>query len=91
MKVTTGFGYYVEKSTGRRIVKAVLPVGDHPLDNKYDYIEVPNQAALDAIELYMDSSIQLKAEQEKKIQTEIRQAAISSLIVKGELPPDYKD
>jgi len=51
MKVTTCFGYFLKD--GKITDKYTLPVGEHPLVG-YEYVEVADQAALDAIEIYQE-------------------------------------
>lgn len=52
MKVTTGFGYYVQNN--KIIGKYQFPIGSHPdLPSGMTFVEVANQAALDAIQVYV--------------------------------------
>ncbi|MEN6309838.1 MAG: hypothetical protein ABFD91_18990 [Anaerohalosphaeraceae bacterium] len=48
INVATGFGYIVDAG-GKVVSKAFLPAGEHRIDDGYEYREVVNQAALDAI------------------------------------------
>jgi hypothetical protein len=87
--VTTGFGYFVDDK-GHITSKAVLPIGQHLIKDGFTYVEVANGVALDAIQLWVDPVMVLKATQEGKIGTKIRQDAIDALITAGELPAGYK-
>ena len=50
IKLTTGLGYLVEKSTGKIRAKFDLPPGEHEFDTgKYDVVEVSSHAELNAI------------------------------------------
>jgi hypothetical protein len=52
MNVNTGFGYYTD-SNGHIVAKYVLPIGEHPNPVGMTVTEVANQAALDAVVLYV--------------------------------------
>jgi len=86
--VKTGYGYYRDQQ-GHIVSKAVLPTGEHPLADDLDYIEVLNEEAIDLINIYADPAEITRQQNEQKIQSEIRQAAIDSLKSKGELPQNY--
>ncbi len=86
--VKTGYGYYREQQ-GHIVSKAILPPGEHFLADDLDYIEVPNEEALELIDIYTDPAEITRQQNEQKIQSEIRQAAIDSLKSKGELPQNY--
>jgi hypothetical protein len=91
--VRTGFGYIQDKDN-RIIVKAELPVGEHPLKDDYSYIEVADRAALDMVQVAgpaIDPAEQLRLETERKIRAKTRELAVKALIVDGGLPADYKD
>ena len=90
IEVKTGFGYYRD-AQGRPIAKAELPKGTHPLKNGFTYVEVADKAALDAIEIYVDPAITLKAQNERKIAAKARAIAIAECIKDGDLPPDYQE
>lgn len=49
MNVTTGFGYYTKN--GKIIGKYELPVGEHPLSEGIDYVEVANRQVLDVVKI----------------------------------------
>ena len=52
MQVNTGFGYYT--LNGNIVSKAQYPIGEHPdPTNGATYIEVADQATLDAIQIYV--------------------------------------
>lgn len=90
INVKTGFGYITDKS-GNIHSKSILPIGEHPCQDEFVYIEVADQKALDAIEIYQDPAKIEKAEIERRISAVTRSIAIAELIKLGELPPDYKD
>lgn len=90
IEVKTGFGY-IRDSQGHIISKAELPEGTHPLKNGFTYVEVVDKAALDAIEVWIDPAITLKAENERKITAKARAIAIAECIKDGDLPPDYTE
>jgi hypothetical protein len=50
--VVTGYGYLTD-SSGHIVAKSQLSPGVHPLSNGYAYHEVANQAALDAVQVYV--------------------------------------
>lgn len=79
----TGLGY-IEDSDGHIIAKFDLPKGEHPTKDGYVYIEVATRQDLDSVEVYTPSKTTEQI-REGKIQTEIRQLAIDSLIAKGEI------
>lgn len=87
--VKTGFGYYQDQA-GHIVRKAQLPPGSHNLADGLIYVEVQDQAELDAIQVYQDPADIIAAENESKIQNKIRQTAIDTLIAEGELPPDFE-
>jgi len=88
--VITGFGYLMD-SQGHIHSKAELPPGSHPMKDGFSYTEVADSAALELISIYQDPADIAQAQNEKKIQTEIRRQAIESLKTTGDLPPDYTD
>lgn len=89
IQTKTGFGYYVD-SAGHRILKAELPIGEHPLSDDFTYVEVANKKALDAIELYIDPAQIEREKNEQKISAKIRRIAIDALIAEGQLPGDHE-
>ena len=50
IQVNTGYGYLVKD--GNIIVKEKLPAGKHQVKDEYDYVEVFDQTALDAVQVY---------------------------------------
>jgi len=89
INVNTGFGFF--KDAGGHIVsKAQLPAGSHPVKDGFTYIEVADQAALDAVVLWQDPAELERLTNEKKIAEKIRADAIAELISLGDLPGDYK-
>ncbi len=52
MIVSTGFGFLTKD--GKITDKYTLPLGEHPLKEGYTQTEVADQAALDAIEVYVE-------------------------------------
>ena len=87
--VKTGFGYYKDQA-GRIVCRAILPAGDHLLESGYTYTEVADQAALDAIEVWIDPVMLEREKNEKKIADKIRKDAIKKLKDAGDLPGDYE-
>jgi len=89
--VKTGFGYIID-SIGHILYKAELPAGEHPLKDGYEYHEVDDKAALDAIVVYLtrDPADFVKQTNEAMIQEKMRQMAIASLVTEGKLSQDYK-
>ena len=87
--VKTGFGYFKD-GAGNAIAPAQLPAGDHPLQDDLDYVEVADQAALDAVTIWQDPNQAAKQANEKKITDKIRADAIAALIATGDLPAGYK-
>ena len=87
IQVITGFGYY--RNDSGIIAKAILPKGSHQLADDYDYIEVADKAALDAIQVYVDPAEELHRQREQLIIGKIREIAIEELILEGKLPGDY--
>lgn len=83
--VQTGFGYYKDQA-GNIIAKAELPADQHDLTDGLIYVEVADQAALEAIEVYQDPADILLGEQEQKIQQKLRQVAITELTKDGNWP-----
>lgn len=88
--VITGFGY-IEDGAGHVVAKAQLPPGNHDFADGLTYIEVNNQAELDAVQIWQDPADILQQENENKIQAKIRTTAIEALKAAGDLPPDYED
>lgn len=89
IKVTTGFGYFVDPA-GHIISPALLPVGDHPMLDDYIYVEVADKESLDAVELYQDPVALERAKNERKVFAKIRRTAIDALVAAGQLPGDYE-
>lgn len=90
MKVTTGYGYFMKD--GKITDKCKLPIGDHKLEG-YEYIEVADQAALDAIEIYVEPiapEVLEAQEMESLIEQKKRELAIEALKVEGKLDVDAK-
>jgi hypothetical protein len=93
IRVRTEFGYIQDKDF-RIIAKAELPAGEHPLQDGYEYIEVADRAALDAVKVVgpaIDPAEQLRIETERKIAAKTRELAVKALIADGGLPVDYKE
>lgn len=68
MKVKTGFGYFVEKTTGRILHKYDLPKGIHPLSSKFNYHEVANRQKLDEVEVYIEPSMLIPTDKAKLLE-----------------------
>ncbi len=85
ISVQTGFGYYKDLQ-GRIKAKAQLPAGQHDLADDLNYIEVDNQPALDAIEVYQDPAQLQAVQQGQKIADKLRSLAIAELIKDGNWP-----
>ena len=90
MKVNTGFGY-IKDAVGEIVAKCELPAGDHKLKDGFEFVEVADQAALDAVEVYVDPAEIVKSDNEKKITQRIRKIAIDQLKAEGKLPADYTE
>ena len=88
IKVTTGFGYFVDIA-GHKIAKAELPPGEHPLRDDYSYVEVANKAALDAITLYIEPPTP-EQQIERLIGQKTREITIEALKAEGKLPPEFE-
>jgi hypothetical protein len=86
MICTTGFGYLTKD--GKITDKYELPLGEHPLKEGYDFVEVEDQAALDAVEIYVEPvSEEVHAAQETEIliQKKTRDLSIQALKSEGSL------
>ena len=91
MNVTTCYGYLTKD--GNITDKYVLPVGEHPLKEGYTQTEVADQAALDAVEIYVEpisEEILEAREREELIESKKRELAIEALKVEGKLDVDAK-
>lgn len=91
--VITGFGYFID-GEGNIYCKANLPLGEHPMKDGYDYVEVETQEILDLIDVYVPAPTEEELNKSKiqnKIVEKQRSEAIADLKADGELPPDYKD
>lgn len=86
----TGFGY-LENQNGHITDKCDLPPGEHLLKDGFLFIEVNNREELDQVIIYQDPAEIEKMENRDKVDSEIRRAAIETLIQSGELPPDYTE
>lgn len=86
IKLTTGFGY-IKDSNNKIISKYELPRGDHPISDEFEFVELPDKAAMDAVIIEPSEPEPQTAEQirEDKIQAEIRAMAIERLEARGEL------
>lgn len=83
--IKTSFGYYKDQQ-GHITAKAQLPAGPHDLADGLIYVEVDNQADLDKIEVWQEPQTQEQAISEIKIQTKLREMAITELIKEGQWP-----
>ena len=89
VEVKTGFGFFKD-AAGNITDKAQLPPGKHPVRDGFTYTEVADQAAFDALEIYV-SPAEIEAQaNEAKIQNKIRQMAIEALIASGDLSADFE-
>jgi hypothetical protein len=86
--VNTGYGYFTDP-LGHIISKAILPIGEHPCRDEFDYVDVSDADALLAVVCWEDPAEAIKRQREFLIQQKIRQIAISILIGEGQLPADY--
>jgi len=87
IKVITGFGYFTDVD-GNIVGKATLPIGSHPLQDEFRYVEVADRTALDAVKEYVKPiSVEQKEEAEKEvlIQAKLREIAEAELIIDGKL------
>ncbi len=75
--VKTGFGYIAD-SAGHIICKAELPIGEHPLEDGYEYHEVEDKAAIEKVEIFLDPIDFVKQTNEAMIQEKMRQTAIAA-------------
>ena len=71
--VKTGLGYFTD-SQGNIIARSQLPQGEHPLKDGFDYVEVTNQAVLDAIVVYREPET-IKQQQDRLITQTLREIA----------------
>jgi hypothetical protein len=90
MRVITGFGY-IKDDKGNIIAKAQLPAGEHTMKAGFEYVEVADSAALEAVAIYKDPAVIQQGQNEKLIQDKIRQTAIDALKSEHALPADYDD
>ena len=83
---TTGYGY-IKDSSKNIIAKCELPEGEHPIDNEFEFVELPDRATMDAIIITVPDPEPQTHEQirEGKIQIEIRAMAIERLEARGEI------
>jgi len=91
--VKTGFGYYKDKN-GKVVAKARLPLGEHPLADDFEYIEVAGEAALAMIQFDVtpiDPAEEQKRLTEALINQKSRELAITALKAEGKLAADYDD
>jgi len=88
--VVTGFGYYKDKN-GRVVCKAMLPPGEYPLGDDYEYVEVADHTALDQLEFDVDPIDLQKQQTEILINQKTRELAIAQLKDEGKLPVDFVD
>ena len=86
--VKSGFGFYREIATGKNICQAKLQPGNQQLSDDFNYIEVADQAELDAINIDEPTPTQAELD-EQKIENKKRELAVEALIAAGELPPDF--
>ncbi len=89
MNFKTGFGYY--KKNGLVVMKFVLPIGEHPVLEGYEVVEVADEKTLAAVEIYKAPVVETEDQKINTIISEkVRTMAIEELKKEGILTVDGK-
>ena len=83
IEVITGFGY-IKDLKGNIVGKSELPLGEHNIQDNFDYIECANKDELNEIKVVLKEATPEQS-REIKIQNEIRSMAIERLQARGEI------